>query len=351
MSPRKLSDGDRQEILSLYRNTNETTSTLAMRFGVSSSTISRFLKNSLTENEYEDLIQEKRLARTSKNDEEDDVIYTSSSTTGEEKSSSIPERQKEQLNLNFDDIRESLVTENIITQNKITENHIPEKIVTNEPETECDRLLERNEQEIIKPMDQELQETSINETELQSQDSDETITEMEDDDVLESVKVLAAMYGEDMEDDIDDDEEDIDDDEEDIDDDEEDIDDDEMDEELIASSCPRVNQLQVLPFDTATFPRICYLVIDRNAELVTKPLKDFAHIGNIPTSETFQLTLPIFDNHKIAKRYCDAKGALRSRKPKVIKVPDGKLLQKTANHLKAKGITRVLMDGKIYSLN
>jgi len=64
MSPKKLTKEDKQEILNLYRHSEATTSTLATRYGVSSSTISRFLKNNLSATEYEDLIQQKRLART-----------------------------------------------------------------------------------------------------------------------------------------------------------------------------------------------------------------------------------------------------------------------------------------------
>ncbi|HEY9599954.1 MAG TPA: hypothetical protein V6D33_20030, partial [Cyanophyceae cyanobacterium] len=64
MSPRKLSDSDKSNILNLYRNPEETTSTLAVRYGVSNSTISRILKSNLLESEYEVLIQQKRLNRT-----------------------------------------------------------------------------------------------------------------------------------------------------------------------------------------------------------------------------------------------------------------------------------------------
>jgi hypothetical protein len=64
MSPRKLSDADKSDILSLYRQLEETTSTLASRYGVSNSTISRILKSSLMESEYEALIQQKRSNRT-----------------------------------------------------------------------------------------------------------------------------------------------------------------------------------------------------------------------------------------------------------------------------------------------
>ncbi|ELR98635.1 hypothetical protein GLO73106DRAFT_00024720, partial [Gloeocapsa sp. PCC 73106] len=61
MSPKKLSDADKQEIIELYRTSPETTSTLADRYGVSSSTISRFLKSYFSESEYVKLIQHKRL--------------------------------------------------------------------------------------------------------------------------------------------------------------------------------------------------------------------------------------------------------------------------------------------------
>jgi hypothetical protein len=72
-------------------------------------------------------------------------------------------------------------------------------------------------------------------------------------------------------------------------------------------------------------------------------LKDFAELGQIPTEENQEKTLPIFDNHRIAKRF------LR-RMQRVVKVPDGRVLQKVRPYLQAKGITRLLIDGQIYSL-
>ena len=62
--PKKLTQQQKHSILELYRTTPETTSTLAQRYDVSSSTISRFLKSSLSTEEYDHLIQQKRLART-----------------------------------------------------------------------------------------------------------------------------------------------------------------------------------------------------------------------------------------------------------------------------------------------
>ncbi|CAO5055530.1 hypothetical protein MICAER10613_029830 [Microcystis aeruginosa] len=73
MSPRKLTDATKKEILKLYRETEATTSTLAERYGVSSSTVSRFLKNSFSGEEYEQLIQKKRLARSPRGLEEEET--------------------------------------------------------------------------------------------------------------------------------------------------------------------------------------------------------------------------------------------------------------------------------------
>ena len=64
MTSRKLSESDKQQILQLYRQPGETTSTLASRYGVSNSTISRILKTSFSEAEYETLIQQKRGSRS-----------------------------------------------------------------------------------------------------------------------------------------------------------------------------------------------------------------------------------------------------------------------------------------------
>ena len=118
------------------------------------------------------------------------------------------------------------------------------------------------------------------------------------------------------------------------------------DEETDATATPSltvVSSVQVLPLSAAAFPKTCYLVIDRAAELIARPLKEFADLGQIPPAEVQQKTLPIFDSHRVARRFSN-------RFQRVIKVPDSRLLQKTSSHLRAKGITRILMDGQIYSL-
>jgi hypothetical protein len=98
------------------------------------------------------------------------------------------------------------------------------------------------------------------------------------------------------------------------------------------------------PLSEATLPKTCYLVVDRLSELISRPLQDFEELGEIPQGEHQEQTLPIFDNHRVARRFAN-------RSQRVMKIPDSRVLQKTGAHLQAKGITRVLIDGKVYSLS
>lgn len=286
MSPRKLTDEDKQEILKLYRQTEETTSTLADRYGVSSSTISRFLKNHLTNAEYEDLIQQKRLARTPKQTLPLDLPLNLT-----------PETPVEQVS--------------IPVAEKVSLPKIEEK---GEPSSEwkiTPPKLEKpfKKEEILPPSSG-------------------------------SVAAIEEILGEEIValDELDDDDDELDDDDF-----EEDWDDEEIEADYAPSFSTTIN-VKVLPLSAAAFPKTCYLVIDRAAELIARPLKEFGDLGKIPTEEFQQKTLPVFDNHRVARRFSN-------RSQRVIKVPDGRMLHKTRAYLTAKGITRLLIDGQIYSLS
>ncbi|BBA79441.1 putative transcriptional regulator [cyanobacterium endosymbiont of Rhopalodia gibberula] len=296
MSPKKLNDDDKQEILKLYRQTPETTSTLADRYGVSSSTISRFLKSYLSESEYEELIQQKRLARTAKSELLSTQTYTKPVLMiSESQSESQTSKTKGEL---------VLVTSKNQLELSSTETSIKQPPIL--AKDQSSRYIQHSDEE-------------------------------DEEDDLEMVDVIALgeMIGEDLSDGIDD--EDLDD---------EDLDDedwDEIEEENYDQSLAQDGDVQVLPLSSAIFPKTCYLVIDRSAELIARPLKEFAHLGQIPAEEVQQKTLPVFDNHQGARRFSN-------RSQRVIKVPDGRLLYKSCPHLYAKGITRLLMDGQIYSI-
>ena len=94
----------------------------------------------------------------------------------------------------------------------------------------------------------------------------------------------------------------------------------------------------------AAIPKVFYLVVDRGAELIAPPLRDFGELGEMSSAEAENRTLPMFDNHRVAKRFSNV------RTQRVIKVPDNQLFYKTTRHLSAKGIKRFLLDGQVYTL-
>jgi hypothetical protein len=360
MSPRKLSDDDREEILSLYRNTEETTSTLAVRFGVSSSTVSRFLKNSLSELEYEDLIQKKRLARTSNTSQTFNLDSTQSSKPKTAKGDNSAKKEKDRLvphtptQTSLELGEESSTKEEISTpeieaaaekkpslSRSVFDSVEPEttlekekKLARQQDQEKLVDLIPEKPKPILQKKKDDLDTVQEDQDTLKDKDEEKTKSGLYfDDDMGEflAVNVYAEMYGEDVED---------------IGDDEDDEDDEDWDEEEITPTKEPVipNQISILPLSEASFPHHCYLVIDRSAELVTRPLREFAELGKIPQEELQEKTLPVFDNHRVAKRFCNRRG-------KVVKLPDTQILQKTSSFLKAKGITRMLIDGRIYSLS
>lgn len=350
MTVKKLSDSDKQEILNLYRHTGETTSTLAERYGVSNSTISRFLKSTLQEEEYESLIQQKRAARTSSVDTTQTPLFS-------ELASSEPKP-------------EVLIAEPLVVETKVVEE--------TPPAIASKRLRQRtvSKLETITPASAEQLQLLDTASDLEASSTtlpNQDIDELDHDDieevrrldvepvsqpkrinrpisVAESISssleeaasaeantLAAQMLGEDL---LDDSEElaDLEDDEE------------EEDEEDVAET-PKIKRrvpseilVQVLPLSEANLPKTCYLVIDRASELITRPLRDFGDLGQIPSQEDQQKTLPVFDNHRVARRFS-------TKRDRVIKVPDSRMLQKARSHLQAKGITRLLVDGQVYSLS
>lgn len=327
---KKLTEKDKSEILKLYYNPEETTSTLAVRYGVSHSTISRLLKSTLLPDEYEVLIQQKRSSRGQ------NVADVAEPEIIEEPEPEKPEPEKPKP---------------VVSQpKKVVKEKEPE--VSKELEVSSARRSKKRSSAVASPVNEveELTEepappqAKLEEDTLAAETNDELLDEAYDADV----STIREMLGEDLldgEEDLEDeDDEDLDDD-----DDDEDLNDDDDDDDEEAFLTPRRRVqigtlIQVLPLSEASFPRPCYLVVDRAAELITRPLKDFGDLGQIPKDEIQQRTLPVFDNHRIARRFSN-------RNQRVIKVPDGRMLQKASHYLKAKGITRLLIDGQVYSLS
>jgi len=327
---RKLTDSDKQEILKLYRETAETTSTLAERYDVSNSTISRLLKSTLPEDEYEYLVSLKRAARTPEgraqvNYEQLPLLMNKEPEVEPVKSDSKP-----------------IELPKLKSQEPAIE--VPSE---SEPDEETEessgiRRVRRRSSAVEKPKPRVIKKLDT------PQEPPPEIASIPSP-ILDEERPKVAVYAEMLGEEILDESEDLDD-LDDLDDDLED-EDYEEDEDYFEEPRPLVTRrrlgeapVQVLPLSAAHLPRTCYLVIDRSAELITRPLKDFGDLGQIPTIETQQRTLPIFDNHRVAKRFS-------TKRDRVIKVPDSRMLQKARTHLQAKGITRLLIDGQVYSLS
>ncbi|MEH1924621.1 MULTISPECIES: transposase [unclassified Nostoc] len=330
---RKLTDSDKQEILKLYRETAETTSTLADRYGVSNSTISRLLKSTLPEDEYEYLVSLKRAARTPEGRAQ--VSYEQLPLlTQPEPEIEVPPIESPPLEVpKVEPLPRKIIrVEQELYSEETAESIAASRRVRRRPSAaEKPKLRVTSEKlETPEPKPPEIVSISIPPLKVEHP----------------GAAVIAHMLGEDLLDESEDLDDLDDDDLEDDDFEEEDFDDDDLDEErpLVTKRRPGEASVQVLPLSVANLPKTCYLVIDRSSELITRPLKDFGDLGQIPSLETQQRTLPVFDNHRVAKRFS-------TKRDRVIKVPDSKMLHKARTHLEAKGITRLLIDGQVYSLS
>lgn len=290
MAPKRLTEAEKQEILDLYRRPEESTSTLASRFGVSNSTISRILKQGIPDEEYETLVQQKRSGP--RMDFESADFAAPSSHDREAIADQLPIFE-------FPDAGNGKVKPAKPVKSEKLDVHVLEEI----EEDLMDVKHRYDEMEVLSDED-ELDELD-DEDELDILDEDEDLDDLEDEDEFD--------------------------------------DEDEDGDFAIASIVSSQAQVEILPFASAKLPRTCYVVVDRSSELITRPLKEFAELGQIPEDEIQAKTLPIFDNHRVARRFS-------RRMQRVVKVPDGRMFYKVTESLQSKGITRLLIDGQVYSL-
>ena len=324
MAPRKLSDSDKQQIAAIYCQPGETTSTLANKFGVSSSTVSRVLKQLLSEKDYSQLMKWKRGGERGKFTLSDQLAIADSANTdvsgadSEEKLETDVESNAPQTAAPkqvTDQPKVEPASEDTDPEESIAAGDATAEIETVEDAASSAASVPHDSKKLIKRADRVPEVASGDAAAWVSEDIDEAYDEDADD-----------------EDDWDDEEA------------EEDWDDaaEELGERITQPSNQK--ELDLLSFEDLAIQKPCYLVVDRLAELITCPLKDFAELGLIPSEEQQAKTLPVFDNHRVARRFA-------RRNQRIIKVPDGVMLNKTQGYLQAKGITRILFDGQVYALN
>jgi len=97
------------------------------------------------------------------------------------------------------------------------------------------------------------------------------------------------------------------------------------------------------PLTKNILPESVYLVVDRSVELEIRYLKDFSEFGILSDDDQERKVLCLFSNQRSAKRHC-------GRNQRVIKIPDSGLFQKTIPFLLAKGITRLILESTLITL-
>ncbi|MBE9063968.1 hypothetical protein [cf. Phormidesmis sp. LEGE 11477] len=363
MAPRKLSDSDKSDIVDLYKQPGQTTSTLAEQFGVSNSTISRILKTTLPSDEYSELIAQKRLSSGTTKTQPSSKRRTSAKQTAAKANSKAkpekvadttdessdadqpgtptvePPKLKKGTDKKSDDTASSAPRRRRSRKKEVDDGQLPllgedseqdsaqdldtEDIEENTPASTTQKGAQKRSEKTVSPP---IVSPPILVTKSSSADDED---DEDDEDDLEG---LDDTLGDDFGDD----------------DDELADDDDELDEDDDELKMPRPKlqteeSVEIMPLGEAVMPKPCYLVVDMRAELITCPLSEFGHLGQIPSDEEKSTTLPVFDNHRVARRFS-------RNKQRVIKVPDGSLITRTSPYLQAKGISRLLVDGQVFDL-
>ena len=103
------------------------------------------------------------------------------------------------------------------------------------------------------------------------------------------------------------------------------------------------NDLASVPISEVDFPKTVFMIVDKKIELETKYLKDYPDWQFLSQKELNRKTIEIFEDLKIAKRFCN-------KEQKVIKIPNTYIFKMVAPILLSKGISRIVCPGKLISL-
>ena len=98
-----------------------------------------------------------------------------------------------------------------------------------------------------------------------------------------------------------------------------------------------------VPLASAPIPASVYMLVDKTVELQARPLSEIPELGRLEPSELERQAIVVYSNPRQAKRHC-------GRTQRVIKVPDTRVLERTSTYLLAQGISRVVIEGSLYSL-
>jgi transposase-like protein len=322
MTPTKFSDSDKREIVRLYQQSDENTIALAKRYGVSSSTVRRILQSALSESEYEFLVQQKQKRLSA----DRSSVIKPTEATADASAASETSPVDSPLSESVPNLRQTTRNLSVSAAQAVTELEIQGSLQSDldisdlSDAEDVNFARTSNSAAVSGKLRAMLPEAGLvagedfsdfDEDEDEDDDFDE---DLEDEDSLFEGSLLGSISSGES-----------------------------ILFEGFVNELRGTGLIQISPLSEASLPKICYLVVDRAAELITQPLKAFGELGQIPVAEIREKTLPVFDNHRVARRFA-------TRNQRVFKIPDGNMLKKAAPYLQAKGITRLLIDGQVYSL-
>ena len=102
-------------------------------------------------------------------------------------------------------------------------------------------------------------------------------------------------------------------------------------------------ELSSIPIDQIEFPKVVYMVVDKNIELEIKLLKDYPNWEFLPNEDLNRKTIEIFFDLKTAKRSCN-------KEQKVIKVPNTNVFKIVSPILISRGISRIVSEEKLIAI-
>ena len=102
-------------------------------------------------------------------------------------------------------------------------------------------------------------------------------------------------------------------------------------------------ELSSVPIAEVEFPKIVYMIVDKNIELEIKLLKDYPDWEFLPNEDLNRKTIEIFFDLKKAKRVC-------KKEKKVIKVPNTDVFRIVSPILISRGISRIVSEEILIAL-
>ena len=102
-------------------------------------------------------------------------------------------------------------------------------------------------------------------------------------------------------------------------------------------------ELSSVPIGEIEFPKVVYMIVNKNIELEIKLLRDFPDWEFLPDQDLKRKTIEVFWDLKKAKRVC-------GKEQKVIKVPNTDVFKIVSPILISRGISRIVSSEKLIAL-